>query len=610
MMRRLLVLLLVAGLALSGTASLAGEAGQESVFEVGVGARALGMGAGFTSLANDASAIYYNPAGLASLQWQEFSAMHMTLLEGTIYDFGGWVYPDAKLGGVGIGYMRIGTDNIIRRDDYTDGGSFGYSNSQFILSYGKSLQGGISAGLSFKIVNQSLDNLSDYGFGFDVGMMARYRRHLGIGLLFRDMVPPELTLASSSESNPISIVGGVSLRDLVLSKSERLTASVDIEKVESRSTMVHSGIELTLQNYYMLRAGYDRDNFSFGAGLQIRRIKLDYAYKMFDYIEDSHRFSLSILLGKSIDQQNSERELAEQAKGSILLEDERRRQFDFYKEKADEFYNRFRLDSALVYYQRALAFQEHNAEIIGTIAAIENSIAIQQEEQRRIVETQRELDKSISAYLTQAENFFAKKYYRAALDMLALIFDINPYHEPASELKRQIEDAITRDVAVEMENARAAETEGNYIKAIEAYNRVLDLDPGNQQALDARSRIAKNLDIAQQINKGIAQYNADQLDKAKATFSAVLSVDNNNPVALDYLKRIAVTEEKTTTLEDLQQDKEVWALYLDGLRYMRNHEYQKAIDAWDKVLQAYPNNINTLNNIEQARLRLKSEQSK
>jgi tetratricopeptide (TPR) repeat protein len=594
----------------AGNNAAVNQAGQETPFSVGVGARALGMGGGFTSLANDASAIYYNPAGLASLQWQEFSAMHMTLFEGTIYDFGGWVYPDSKFGGVGIGYMRIGTDNIIRRNDYTENGSFGYSNSQFILSYGKNLQGSISAGLNFKIVNQSLDNLSDYGFGFDIGMMAHYRKRVNFGLLLRNMVPPELTLKNASETTPISIVGGLAVHDLSLSRSDKLTASLDLEKIENRKVMVHTGVEITLQNNYLLRAGYDRDNFSFGAGLKLERFRLDYAYKMLNYIEDSHRFSLSILIGKSINQQMAEREKAEQAKGSILLEDERRKQFDFYKKKADEFYNRFRLDSALVYYQRALAFKEHDAEITGTIAAIENSINFQQEKQRRIIEAQRELDKSIQAYLSQAENFFAKKYYRAALDMLDLIFDINPNHEAANELKRQIEDAMSKDIAVELENARQSEKEGNYIAAIEAYNRVLDLDPGNTEVLAMRAKVAKNLDIAQQINKGIEQYNNGKYDKSKATFSAVLSVDNNNPVALDYLKRIAVTEEKTTTLEDLQQDKDVWALYLDGLRYMRNHEYQKAIDAWNKVLKSYPNNINTLNNIEQAKLRLKSEESK
>jgi cytochrome c-type biogenesis protein CcmH/NrfG len=42
---------------------------------------------------------------------------------------------------------------------------------------------------------------------------------------------------------------------------------------------------------------------------------------------------------------------------------------------------------------------------------------------------------------------------------------------------------------------------------------------------------------------------------------------------------------------------------------MRNKEYQQAIDAWQKVLEKYPNNTNTLNNIEQARLRMGAEET-
>ena len=85
--------------------------------------------------------------------------------------------------------------------------------------------------------------------------------------------------------------------------------------------------------------------------------------------------------------------------------------------------------------------------------------------------------------------------------------------------------------------------------------------------------------------------------------------DQQNPVAIEYLRKIDATEEGAATLEDIHRDRVIWQHYLDGLRYMRNKEYQNAIDAWNKVLEVYPNNVNTLNNIEQARLRLEAEGS-
>jgi hypothetical protein len=46
--------------------------------KVGVGARAMGMGGAFVALANDATASYWNPAGLAQLREAEFSLVHKT----------------------------------------------------------------------------------------------------------------------------------------------------------------------------------------------------------------------------------------------------------------------------------------------------------------------------------------------------------------------------------------------------------------------------------------------------------------------------------------------------------------------------------------------------
>jgi hypothetical protein len=98
----------------SSLSALADDAGQETPFvSLGVGARSLGMGGGFTALADDATSIHYNPAGLASLEYQEFAFMHSLLMEGSIYDFAAWAYPINENHGFGAGIMRIGTDDII-----------------------------------------------------------------------------------------------------------------------------------------------------------------------------------------------------------------------------------------------------------------------------------------------------------------------------------------------------------------------------------------------------------------------------------------------------------------------------------------------------------------
>jgi len=589
---------------------LAGDAGRETPFSIGVDARALGMGGGFTSFANDASAIYYNPAGLSRLQIQEFSLMHMTLLENTIYDYAGWAYPDMKLGGVGLGFMRIGTDDIIKRSNFVEEGKFDYSYTQFLLSYGRELNGGFSLGLSFKVVNQSLDNLSAYGLGVDFGMMVQMHKYLTSGIIIRDMVPPEIKLKNLTEITPVTVAGGVALTNFPLVRNTDLTASFELEKIENRSTKVHTGMELLIEKMFALRVGYDRDNMALGTGLKFHRLKIDYAYKILDYIDNSHRISLSFLIGSSIPEQKKKKMLLEKKRGTYLLEGERLKQFNFYRQKADIFYKQYQLDSAVTFYQRALAFDENNQEIIGKLAVLENALKIKSEEQRKINTRQAELQKEIQHYLTQANHFFAKKYYQSALDMLQLIIDIEPNYREAIQLKQKIEEAISKEIIFELENAKKAEDKGDYLHALESYNRVLELDPNNQTAKVNQKKMTSHLDVAQQLNKGIELFNNGEYNKAKISFNAVLSIEKANKVALEYLKKINRVESKPMTLDELQNDKVVWQYYLDGLRYMRNKEYKKAIDSWEKVLKVYPNNINTLDNIEQARLRLKAEQQK
>jgi len=605
--RRLRAYLVIAAILLTAGGAQAGDAGQESPFIVGAGARALGMGGGFVSVADDASSVYYNPAGLPRLEYQELSAMHMSLMEGTMYDYAAWAYPTPSLGGFGLAFMRLGTDDIIRREGFVETGTFGYSYSQFLVSYGRRLRGHLSAGLTLKMLYQSLDIYSDWGVGLDFGMIAEPVKHLSIGLTVRDMIPATLELNTAEETLPITVVAGLALHDLALTDRIGGTVSIDLEKTENRDVRVHTGAEMVFDRAYVLRAGYDRDNLSFGAGFQHDRFKFDYAYKVLDYIDDSHRFSISYQIGTSVSEQTRIDEMEEERRGSELLAHERQRQLLANKDKADEFYHQYRLDSALTYYQRALAFDEDNQEIIGTIAAIENVRRIQRDQEQLLRERQYEFGVMIQTYLDQAELFYAKAYYPAALDMLQLVFEIDPNHFAARRLKDDIDDAMQESVAASLKVGSEAVMQGDQVRAIEAYQHVLYLDPDNAEAIKGKQDVAINLDIARHLNVGIDLFKAGRYAEARKQFQLVLSANRTEPVAREYMDRIEAALAHPPTLEKIQRDSDIWQLYLDGLRHMRNQDYQKAIDVWEQVLDAYPGNENTLNNIEQARLRLMSQ---
>ena len=291
----------------------------------------------------------------------------------------------------------------------------------------------------------------------------------------------------------------------------------------------------------------------------------------------------------------------------MMLKGERERQFQFFKAKADTFYQRLELDSALSYYQRALAFDEANQGILGTIGAIQNVQRIQDQEMRRLQDARKDQQQFVSTYYEQARLFYAKKYYPAALDLINLVLDIDPSHERALSLKAEIEVATATEIAASRSGAVLAEKEGHVVNAIEAYNRILELSPEDAEARAGKQRLIDRLDVTQQLKLGIDLYNARKLDEARRQFEAVLKLNPREPVALDYMNKLGVVAPVPSTLEEMQKDKEIWPLYLEGLRDMRNKDYQKAIDAWERVLKAYPNNASTIENIRQARLRLQSQ---
>ncbi|MFH1010017.1 MAG: UPF0164 family protein, partial [bacterium] len=69
---------------------------------IAVGARALGMGGAFVSVADDATALYWNPAGIARLSSYEVILVHTDWISDLSYDFVGVVFPLRGAGALGI----------------------------------------------------------------------------------------------------------------------------------------------------------------------------------------------------------------------------------------------------------------------------------------------------------------------------------------------------------------------------------------------------------------------------------------------------------------------------------------------------------------------------
>ncbi|MFH1700078.1 MAG: PorV/PorQ family protein [Candidatus Zixiibacteriota bacterium] len=605
MMRKIIFIFIFTMTFISANVWSGDDGGTESVFSIGGGARAMGMGNGFIGLADDATAIYYNPAGLTSLQTQQVSFLHAVLFEETTYDFIAYAYP-STWGTFGFAGMRIGTDDIGRRgSDYYDLGRFSASQMQLLLSYSRSFHNRYSAGLTFKMNHQSIDNYSAYGFGFDLGGRAKIIENLYAGAVVQDVIGANMQLISEKERTPITYKTGLSY--LVSKKNFPVTGRInlDLEKPENRSVKLRTGFEALHNSGLALRAGYDRDNPSLGMGIQYQNLFVDYAYKFVDHLSDSHRFSFTLNFGITQEQSNAQRETSEKENIQNALAENRKLALTKYLNQANDFYDAEMYDSAMAAYFRADAYSEDEDREFITSRIEEINITLgglngYPSRTDTIITGNTGVD-----LITQARILFEEGALIPARDMVRVARRYNIQSADLDTLDLAVNFAINRKINTNLEIANSSFDNGDYVTAYDKYNTVLMYDFQNELGRTGSQLAEKKLNLAQHLNLGLEYYNQGKYISSQRTLRMVLGLNPGNKTAQEYLDKIAERIHQSPSLEDLQKDTRIWNVYLEGLESFRRGEYENAIRLWENVLEVYPNNRNTIENIEQARLRLK-----
>ena len=189
-------------LGLSGTALAQTKTPKYSneFLNIGVGARALGMGKVQVSLADDATAGYWNPAGLVN-QKHKYDAvlMHSELFSGIVKnDYAAFAMPLDEQSAIGVSVLRLGVDNIadtrnlineygyIQYDRIT---YFSIADYALLLSYARKIGQveGLKVGANAKIIYRNVGSYANaWGFGVDAGLQYDHANwHLG--LMARDI---------------------------------------------------------------------------------------------------------------------------------------------------------------------------------------------------------------------------------------------------------------------------------------------------------------------------------------------------------------------------------------------------------------------------------------
>ncbi len=272
-----------------------GDAGLPGAFlTYGAGARALGMGRAFVGLADDATAAYWNPGGLSGLAQNQAIVQHVLLVDQASYEYLGYSQIFPYIGTLAGGLLLLNQGAAEGRDTYNVvTGDFSNQQLGVLLGFGTDITPMLAAGVSAKIVNQSMLGSSGSGFGLDLGLMYRPWPELNLGLVFQNLVAPQITLREDPEKYPMVLAFGTAVKLW----GDQFKADLDVVKnFDQDALKVRFGLEGSPIPNLFLRTGIDDTEIGLGAGYRYADFQLDYALGL-QTVEMMHKFSLSYYFG-------------------------------------------------------------------------------------------------------------------------------------------------------------------------------------------------------------------------------------------------------------------------------------------------------------------------
>ena len=265
---------------------------------IGAGARPLGMGGAFTALADDATASYWNAAGLGQIEEPQIALMYSLMSMDRMLNLVTYAQPLGRIGTFSIGWLNYGVFDIDGRDmTGTPTENFSDSENAFSASFGKGLSSALFVGGSFKFLYHKLASQQATGYGFDIGAILKLGDSVRIGGKIQDIASKIKwnTESRLEEDFPTVMRFGISLAP----KKTPIKISADIENNSKQDAKYHIGAEYWIIPSIAARLGYDRNSITAGASAVIPissvNLQLDYAFAP-DELQQwpTHRMSMSV----------------------------------------------------------------------------------------------------------------------------------------------------------------------------------------------------------------------------------------------------------------------------------------------------------------------------
>ena len=294
--------------------------------KLGADARGVAMGEASVAVANDASSLYWNPAGMVQSDDNQVIASHTEYVADIRHEFLGIVYHVTGQDALGLSCVALHMEDMevtTETQPFGTGRYFSFGDVAVGLSYARKMTDQFSFGATVRYVNETLDVLAMRAFMFDLGTfywtgLGSLRFAVVISNFGGDVAPEGSvtqengTVVSSFQSFSVPTVFkiGIAFEPLHV-ENHRLTGSFQLNHPNDNSEHVRLGVEYAWNETVFARAGLKRTirqtvlgddqttAESYSAGLGVRgdvgfsRVGADYSYSAFSRLGAVHRFSFT-----------------------------------------------------------------------------------------------------------------------------------------------------------------------------------------------------------------------------------------------------------------------------------------------------------------------------
>ncbi len=272
--------------------------------KIAPGARAAALGEAFTAVADDASAIQWNPAGLGWLKKSEFTATHGQWIQQSDHNYLAAAVP-ARWGTLGISITSFSVPDIAKRAADTDAadGTFDSRDAAYGVAWGRALGDRWSVGATAAYVRQTLDGHSAGAPMLNLGALWRTAGgRFTAGAAVRNL-GGEIKFDEEGDPLPMTAAAGAAYRTL----NGRLLLSGDVRVPAQGDAAESVGIELSRPLFRdgrgALRAGYDSSSaeavngtgLALGTGLSFGRWGFDLTWAPYGVLGDTFRYGFRVL---------------------------------------------------------------------------------------------------------------------------------------------------------------------------------------------------------------------------------------------------------------------------------------------------------------------------